>query len=91
MFARHIKKTQPPLLAEIWEAVLRLLRNNVFMFHVLGLIFQILAHVGFFAFSPKYMESQFRVTAATSNLAVSELYYFQRLQSGIQTILLEYI
>ncbi|CAG0924004.1 unnamed protein product [Notodromas monacha] len=48
----------------------RVLTNKLFMFHLIALNFQLLANVGFFTFSPKYLESQFRVSAATSNLAI---------------------
>ncbi len=61
--------------AEIPAALKRLTTNRVFMFHVVAVNFHLLANIGFFAFSPKYLESQFRVSASTSNLAVGTILY----------------
>merc|ERR1719193_2562919 len=50
------------------EAILRLLRNKLFMWNFASSIFVVFAFMGFGTFMPKYIESQFRQTGSRSSV-----------------------
>ncbi|CAG0884630.1 unnamed protein product [Darwinula stevensoni] len=59
--------SSPPKLKEMPETLGRILRNPLLMCHVTAITLHILGFIGFFSFSPKYLESQFRTSAANSS------------------------
>ena len=55
--------------------VRRLSKNKVLLFNSFSTVFFMFGYIGYWIFMPKYMETQFRQSAATSSLV-----------TGIQTI-----
>ncbi|CAH1406183.1 unnamed protein product [Nezara viridula] len=57
-----------PRLKDFPKAVKRLLRNDILMFRTASSVLHILPIAGLYTFLPKYLESQFRLTAHAANM-----------------------
>lgn len=57
-----------PSLRDFPKAVKRLLRNDILMFRTASSVLHILPIAGLYTFLPKYLESQFRLTAHEANM-----------------------
>lgn len=57
-----------PSLRDFPKAVKRLLRNDILMFRTASSVLHILPIAGLYTFLPKYLESQFRLTAHAANM-----------------------
>ena len=71
----HVAITGPaklPELAQMKSTVWRLLKNAIVVCHLFAVVLHVIANVGFFTFTPKYIESQFRRTPAESSLGTGE-------------------
>ncbi|CAG0919874.1 unnamed protein product [Notodromas monacha] len=53
---------------DIPNVLKRLMTNKIFMGHLIAVCLHVFAYIGFFSFSPKYLEAQFRETAARSSI-----------------------
>ncbi|CAG0906235.1 unnamed protein product, partial [Cyprideis torosa] len=58
-----------PELAQLKETMTRLIKNPIAVCHAFAVVFHLIANVGFFTFTPKFIESQFRRTPAESSMA----------------------
>ncbi|CAG0899512.1 unnamed protein product, partial [Cyprideis torosa] len=58
-----------PELAQLKETMTRLIKNPIAVCHAFAVVFHVIANVGFFTFTPKFIESQFRRTPAESSMA----------------------
>ncbi|XP_054164674.1 solute carrier organic anion transporter family member 74D-like [Oppia nitens] len=50
------------------ERLLKIFTNPIFMCYIFGTIFQMFGWMGYWTFSSKYVESQYRTSASTANL-----------------------
>ncbi|XP_064619555.1 uncharacterized protein LOC135482995 [Lineus longissimus] len=55
------------------KALKRLLTNPIYMSIILGLVFSIFGFIGFFTFIPKYLETQFDITASKAAMFLALL------------------
>ena len=61
-----------PRLKDFPKAVKRLLKNDILMFRTASSVLHILPIAGLYTFLPKYLESQFRLTAHAANMVSGE-------------------
>lgn len=61
-------KSKLPSLKDLPSALMRLLRNPVFVAHVISVIFHCNGMLGYYILMPRYMEAHFRQTASRANL-----------------------
>ncbi|XP_071040466.1 solute carrier organic anion transporter family member 74D isoform X2 [Parasteatoda tepidariorum] len=61
-------KAKTGILKNMGNAILRLIRNPILIFHQLGGIFRVNGVIGYFILMPKYMEMQFQQSASKANL-----------------------
>ncbi|XP_024085155.1 solute carrier organic anion transporter family member 3A1-like [Cimex lectularius] len=62
------KPRKNPSLRDFPKAVKRLLKNDILMFRTASSVLHILPIAGLYTFLPKYLESQFRLTAHDANM-----------------------
>jgi len=57
-------------LLEFWKALVRLVKNDVYVLMVLCVSVKLFGTAGMIAFLPKYMETQFTVPAWKANILI---------------------
>ncbi|XP_030386446.1 solute carrier organic anion transporter family member 74D isoform X2 [Scaptodrosophila lebanonensis] len=67
------KELQPLSLADLMKSVHRLLANKVFLYNTLASILYLFGYMAFWIFTPKYIEMQYRKSAATASLATGSV------------------
>ncbi|XP_074651189.1 solute carrier organic anion transporter family member 74D-like [Tubulanus polymorphus] len=65
---KELRRKKESSLKNMGKAIVRLLKNSVYMFTTLGGLFDSISLYGFVAFVPKYLEVQFHTTTQTANL-----------------------
>ncbi|XP_064618616.1 solute carrier organic anion transporter family member 4A1-like [Lineus longissimus] len=75
------------LLKSFPESVWKLLRNRVFLVFIIGSMFDVGAGVGYMAFGPKYIESQFHVDTFTANSITAGIVFSGALGMGLSGLL----
>ncbi|XP_064618620.1 solute carrier organic anion transporter family member 2A1-like isoform X2 [Lineus longissimus] len=69
------------------KSVWKLLRNSVFLVMITGTMFDAAGGVGYMAFGPKYIESQFRVDTFTANTITAGIVLSSALGMGFSGLL----
>ena len=64
----HNVQRKNPSLKDFPKAVRRLLKNDILLYRTASSVLHILPIAGLYTFLPKYLESQFRLTATVANM-----------------------
>lgn len=67
-YSNHKEELTKPSLKDFPSAIKRLLKNEILLYRTASSVLHILPIAGLYTFLPKYLESQFQLTAAMANM-----------------------